>query len=167
MKEAILAGLLILPFLLLIDGQGQQAEKANPSRTSNNKAQSEATQEALKESLTALERRSWEAWKNRDGSFFQGFLADDHVEVGFGGLTDKANVVAGVSSPSCVVKSYSLDRFELTKFDANTALLTYHAAQDTTCFGNAVPSPVWVSSLYVRRGDRWLNALYQQTQTRQ
>lgn len=167
MKEAIFAGLLILSFSLLVDAQPQQAEEGKPSRTSNNKAQPQATQETLKEKLTTLERRSWEAWKNRDGSFFHGFLADDHVEVGFGGLTDKANVVAGVSSPNCVVKSYSLDRFALTVFDANTALLNYHAAQDTTCFGNAVPSPVWVSSLYVRRGDRWLNALYQQTQTRQ
>jgi hypothetical protein len=53
----------------------------------------------------------------------------------------------------------------LTVFDANTALLNYWAEQDTTCNGNAVPSPAWVSSLYVRRGERWVNALYQQTPT--
>jgi len=122
--------------------------------------------DTLKETLIKLEKQSWEAWKNRDGKFFQNFLSDDHVEVGFGGLTNKATVVAGVASPICVVKSYSVDKFELTVFDAKTALLTYHAAQDTTCNGNAVPSPVWVSSLYVKRGGRWLNVLYQQTQTR-
>jgi len=120
----------------------------------------------VKETLIKLEKQSWEAWKNRDGKFFQNFLSDDHVEVGFGGLTNKATVVAGVASPICVVKSYSVDKFELTVFDAKTALLTYHAAQDTNCNGNAVPSPVWVSSLYVKRGGRWLNVLYQQTQTR-
>ena len=120
----------------------------------------------LKETLTNLEKQSWEAWKNRDGKFFQDFLADDHMEVGFGGPTNKATVVRGVGSPLCVVKSYTVERFELTVFDANTALLTYHAAQDTTCGGNPVPSPVWVSSLYIRRNGHWLNALYQQTQTR-
>ena len=98
--------------------------------------------------------------------FFQNFLADDHVELGFGGRTNKPTVVAGVASPICVVKSYAVDQFELTVFDAHTALLTYHAAQDTACGGNAVPSPVWVSSLYVRRKGHWLNAFYQQTQTR-
>ena len=74
-----------------------------------------------------------------------------HVELGFSGVTDKATVVAGVASPGCVVKSFTVDKFQLTLFDAKTALLTYHAAQarrkDTTCGGTAVPSPVWVSSL--------------------
>jgi hypothetical protein len=120
---------------------------------------------ALKEILADLEKRSWEAWKNHDGKFFEGFLSDDHVEVGFGGPTNKATVVTGVASPTCNVKSYTVDKFELTLLETNTALLTYHAAQDTTCGGKAVPSPVWVSSLYIKRGGRWLNVLYQQTQT--
>ena len=119
------------------------------------------SQSALKETLEGLERQSWEAWKSRDGKFFSGFLSDDHVEVQPQGIVNKAAVVAGVASPICVVKSYTVDNFTLTVFDANTALLTYHAAQDTACNGKPVPSPVWASSLYVRRGGRWLNALYQ------
>jgi hypothetical protein len=120
---------------------------------------------ALKETLVNLEKQSWEAWKNHDGKFFQGFLSDDHVEVGFGGPTNKATVVAGVAGAGCTVKSYVVDHFEVAALDADTALLTYHAAQDTTCGGTAVPSPVWVSSLYMKRGGRWLNVLYQQTST--
>ena len=130
------------------------------------RGQREQANGALKETLVRLEKQSWEAWQKRDGKFFEEFLSEDHVEVGFGGLTNKATVVAGVDSPICVVKSYSVDKFELTVFDKNTALLTYHAVQDTSCGGNAVPSPVWVSSLYVKRRDHWLNAFYQQTQTR-
>jgi Domain of unknown function (DUF4440) len=133
------------------------AEETGVSPTSENGS--------LKDHLVARERQSWEAWKARDGKFFQEFLSDDHVEVGFNGRTNKASVVAGVASPLCVVKSYAVDRFELTAFDANTALLTYHAEQDTTCGGRLVPSPVWVSSLYVRGDGKWLNAAYQQTQT--
>jgi hypothetical protein len=120
--------------------------------------------DGLKDTLVNLERQSWQAWQHRDGAFFQRFLSDDHVEVGFGGITDKATVVAGVSSPACVVHSFAVDSFRLTQLSPTTALLTYHAAQQTLCGGHPVPSPVWVSSLYVRRGDRWLNAVYQQTQ---
>jgi hypothetical protein len=120
--------------------------------------------DALKATLVGLEKQSWEAWKNHDGKFFQEFLSDDHVEVGFGGRTNKATVVNGVAGAGCTVKSYAVDNFELAMFAADTALLTYHAAQDTTCGGKTVPSPVWVSSLYVKRGDRWLNVLFQQTQ---
>lgn len=122
--------------------------------------------DALKRSLVALEKQSWVAWKNRDGKFFEGFLSDDHVEIGFGGVSDKKAVVAGVGSPVCVVRSYSVDRFDLKVLGPDTALLTYFADQDTTCGGNPVPSPVWVGSLYVRRGGKWWNAVYQQTQTK-
>jgi hypothetical protein len=118
---------------------------------------------ALKEQLVKMEKQSWVAWQNHDGKFFQNFLSDDHVEVGFGGVTSKADVVAGVVSPVCQVKSYSVDHFELKLLDKDTALLTYHEKQDTTCNGNIVPSPCWVSSLYMKRGDRWVNVVYQQT----
>ena len=123
----------------------------------------EADRKHLREQLIDLEKKSWDAWQKRDGTFFQHFLSDDHLEVGGDGVGNKAEIVAFVGSPNCVVKSYSVDTFRLTIFDARTALLTYHAAQDSTCGGKIVPSPVWVSSLYVQRGTHWLNAFYQQT----
>ena len=128
-------------------------------------AQAPAAKGSLQETLTNLEKQSWEAWKNRDGKFFQNFLSDDHVELGFGGPSDKKSVVGFVGSPACVVKSYAVDHFSLTQLTPDTALLIYHAAQDTLCGGSPAPSPVWVSSLYVKRGGQWLNALYQQTKT--
>ena len=115
--------------------------------------------------LIELEKQSWVAWKQRDGKFFERFLSDDHVEVGFGGVIGKGAVVAGVASPVCVVEDYAVDHFNVTRFSATSALVTYHAAQSTRCGGAAVPSPVWASSLYEKRGDRWFNVLYQQSQT--
>jgi hypothetical protein len=38
-----------------------------------------STEKGLKETLINLEKQSWEAWKRRDGKFFQDFLSDDHV----------------------------------------------------------------------------------------
>jgi Domain of unknown function (DUF4440) len=124
----------------------------------------QAGTEAIAKTLIDLEKQSWEAWKGRDGGFFSRFLSDDHVEVGFGGRTDKANVIAGVASPVCVVASYAVDDFRVVVFEPNVALVTYRAEQDTRCNGNPVPSPAWASSLYVKRGERWENAAYQQTQ---
>jgi hypothetical protein len=118
---------------------------------------------SLKEQLVKLEKQSWEAWKNRDGKFFEEFLSDDHVEVGFSGVAGKKEVVEVVGSPVCNVKSYELNHFEMKLLDQKTALLTYREAQDTMCH-KVVPSPCWVSSLYMKRGDRWLNVLYQQSQ---
>ena len=117
---------------------------------------------ALKEELVGLEKKSWEAWKARDGKFFQDFLSEDHVELGAYGVSHKAEIVKFVGSPACTVKSYDVSDFACTLLNKETALLTYRAAQDTFCT-KQVPSPCWVSSLYVKRDGRWQNAVYQQT----
>jgi hypothetical protein len=167
MKKLTAIAFVILAFASTIPAQAKQARQGALRLVKDSgRALTKSGEIALKETLINLEKQSWEAWKKRDGKFFQEFLSDDHVEVGFSGVTNKATVVAGVASPVCVVKSYGVEKFEMTMIDANTALLTYHAEQDTNCGGNAVPSPVWASSLYVRRGGHWLNAFYQQTQTR-
>lgn len=167
MKKLFVITLAILAFAPLAPAQRGQARRQLSGLVKDyDKTLTVADKKALEETLVNLEKQSWEAWQKRDGKFFQEFLSDDHVEVGFNGITNKATIVGFVGSPVCVVKSYTVDNFKLTVLDADTALLTYHAAQDTTCGGGTVPSPVWVSSLYVKRGKRWLNALYQQTQTR-
>ena len=124
----------------------------------------ESPDAALKDKLVGLEKQSWEAWKNHDGNFFQDFLSNDHVEVGFGGVTNKSQVVAGVSSGVCTIHSYSLDHFELRVFTKELALLTYRETQETACAGKPVPAPCWVSSWYAVRDDRWQNIAYQQSQ---
>ena len=126
-------------------------------------AQTRAQPRTLADSLIQLEIKSWDAWKARDSAFYRTFLSDDHVEVGWSGRSTKAEVLATVATRRCVVQSYKADDFKFTQFDPSSAMLTYHAAQTTLCGGKPIPSPVWVSSLYVRHGGRWLNAAYQQT----
>ena len=118
---------------------------------------------ALKAELVQRETDSWVAWQAHDGRFFEQFLSDDHVEIQSGGRATKASVVAGVASPICSVKDYKISNFELTVFGPATALLTYRAEQDTICGTAKVPTPVWASSLFVKRDGRWVNALYVHT----
>ena len=112
--------------------------------------------------LIQLEKDSWVAWQKHDTKFYNRFLSDDHVEVGFAGPDGKANVVKGVES-GCTVKSYDTKGFKVTRLGPDTAVVTYWATQDTLCGGQPVPTPVWASSLYVRRKGQWLNAVYQQS----
>jgi Domain of unknown function (DUF4440) len=123
----------------------------------------EENQQSLQETLVAMEKQSWVAWKNHDANFFRGFLSDDHLEVGFTGVANKSDVVKSVESPMCVVSSYVVDNFHVVSLSADLAVVTYHESQDTKCNAVAVPSPAWVSSLYIKREGRWLNVLYQQT----
>jgi Domain of unknown function (DUF4440) len=113
----------------------------------------------LASELTTMEKASWVAWQGHDGAFFDRFLSADHVEMQGAGPSAKAPVVAGVKA-GCEVKSYQVDHFRMTRFGPDTALITYRAEQDTTCGTAKVPSPVWATSLFVRRDGRWQNALY-------
>lgn len=111
--------------------------------------------------LTDLENKSWEAWKARDGSYFQTFAAPDHLDVGPGGAIGRAEVVAGVSSHACVVGSYSLEPMKFVRIAPDTAMLVYRANQDTSCNGKPIPTPSWITSVYVNRDGRWQNVLFE------
>ena len=138
--------LLLAPFALL-------ALAAAPRGPAPDRAEQE---------LIALERQSWEAWQHHDVAFWQHFLSDDHVEVQIGGgFTGKSQVIAGIANGACTVTSYQVDQFSFHRFGPDTAMLVYRAAQDTHCGSFAVPSPVWATSLFVRRDGRWQNVLYQ------
>jgi hypothetical protein len=123
-----------------------------------------AATDPLEMELIRLETGSWVAWKAHDGAYFRRFLSADHVEVQPNGPTAGAEAIAGfVGSGACSVASYTIGDFKLTRFGPDTALLTYRAEQDTTCGSVKVPSPVWATSLFVRREGRWTNALYVHT----
>lgn len=124
-------------------------------------APASAADDPLKAQLIALEKQSWVAWQAMDSAFWDRFLSDDHVELnGYVGAIGKKGVINGIASKACHVASYKVDDFTFRRFDARTAVLVYRADQDTTCGPVKVPSPVWATSLYQRRGGRWVNVLY-------
>jgi hypothetical protein len=118
--------------------------------------------ENLQTRLIALERDSWKAWHAQDAKFFEGFLSDDHVELGSGGPGDKKAVVGFIASGACKVQSYAIDDFRFTRLTPDSAMLVYRARQTTTCGGVEVPSPAWATSVFAYRNGSWKNVLYQQ-----
>ena len=121
---------------------------------------------AVKDALTTLERESWTAWQSHDGGYYARNLSDDHLDIHDSGIIGKKQVAAGVSSGVCVVKSYELGEMRFTRVSADVAMLVYRASQDTHCGPGAVPSPAWVTSVYVHRDGRWQNLLYEQNAIR-
>lgn len=115
--------------------------------------------------IIALEKKAWQAWKNKDIAFFQTFLADDALSANAGGISDKAEVLKYYGS--CEVKSYSLDNFKFRMLGNDSALITFTAAQDAVCGGEKNPTNVRASSVYVKRGGKWLNSFYTETEIAQ
>jgi hypothetical protein len=107
------------------------------------------------DALVALETKAFAAWKNHDGKFFDGFLADNFIGLGPGGPISRADSIAAIADPSCTVTSFSLSDPQMILAGADAAILTLKATQDATCGGVKQPAATWSASVYVRRGDDW------------
>ncbi|MBA2647439.1 MAG: nuclear transport factor 2 family protein [Pyrinomonadaceae bacterium] len=114
--------------------------------------------------IIALEKQGWEAWKNKNAAWFQTNLAEDALQVNGGGVLNKSQIVK-ITGTDCEIKSFSLDNFKFLMLDKNSALITFTGMQDGVCSGKTIPAKVHSTSVYVKRGGKWLNALYTETPT--
>ena len=75
------------------------------------------------------------------------------------GVMNKAQMVKSIAA-DCEVKSFSYDDFKFVMLNKDTAMVTYTAMQDAVCSGKTIPAKVLETAVYVRRGGKWLQALY-------
>ncbi len=120
------------------------------------------TNNSVETQIITLEKAGWEAWKNKNTSWFQTNLTEDALSVSGTGVSNKAQIIKSIAS-DCEIKNYSLDNFKFLMLDKNSALITFTAMQDGVCGGKTIPATVHATSVYVKRGGKWLNALYTET----
>jgi hypothetical protein len=89
---------------------------------------------------------------------FQANQTDDSLSVHADGVTDKAQGIKTLGD--CEVKSVSLGDFKFLMIDKESALITFVGTQDAVCGGKVQPATVRASSVYVKRGGKWLNVFY-------
>lgn len=121
-----------------------------------------STDSKVEMQITALEKSGWEAWKNKDNSWTRNNVTDEFLLVNSEGVSNKAQVVKSTAT-DCEVKSFSLDNFKFVTLARDSVLLTYTAMQDGVCSGKTIPANVRASVVYVKRGSKWLEALYMET----
>jgi hypothetical protein len=112
--------------------------------------------------IIGTEQQAWEAMKNKDAKFFDANLAADSSMIGYLGVLNKSAAVNLIAKMPCETKSHTLTDFKVTFFTSETALVTYKAATEGSCFGKPIPT-VWASAIYVKREKRWLKASHQET----
>lgn len=120
--------------------------------------QSKNADNSVEAQIIALEKAGWQAWKNKDTAWYQKNLADDALSVHGNDVADKAQNIKDFGD--CEVKSFSLDDFKFLMIDKDSALITFKGMQDAVCGGKTQPSAVRASSVYAKRGGKWLNVFY-------
>jgi hypothetical protein len=108
-----------------------------------------------------LERQAWDAVKAKDDRTYVRLLAQDFVDVEPGGIITESEEEKGIDQ--LTVYDYKWESLRVLHFTPDVTLLIYKATQKATYGGQPVPSPTWVSSLWIKRNGRWLNAFVQET----
>ena len=119
----------------------------------------------LKEEIVAAEKRAWQAFADHDVKTYSDGWTDDAVEVLADGsvLKDKQAILADLKSTTCKVKSFAIANTKVRQVTPDVAILTYSLTQDVTCGATKLAPKANASSLYVRRGGKWLGVHYQET----
>jgi len=126
---------------------------ANTNTASNSAAPS-------KEALAAREKQAFEAWKAKDGKFFEGFLVPNFVMMNGAYRGDKAETAKRYAANPCTVGSYTMSDEQVTNVSPQVAVITTKVTADITCEGKTMPSPVTSVSVYVRDGAEWKGAFH-------
>src|SRR6187431_2120271 len=73
-----------------------------------------------------MENKAFEAWKAKDGKYFEGYVADNFVsDPSEPSVKSKADVVKMISESKCEVKSVALSDGRVTPAGADAAVFTY------------------------------------------
>lgn len=118
--------------------------------------------DSVEAQIVALEKSAFEAWKNKDRKFFEEHMSEDGQYLDLNGVGGKAQYVKAIIDNDCKVTSYSLDNTKVTMLSNDVALLNYRYAHDVVCGGNPEASPLWATTVYVKRGGKWLIAFHQE-----
>jgi enamine deaminase RidA (YjgF/YER057c/UK114 family) len=111
--------------------------------------------------IIRLEKAGWEAWKNKNAAWFQANTIDEMIGINSGGISNKTQNIKDLGS--CEVRSFAIDNFRFVMLTRDAITMTYTATQDAICGGQKLSPRVRSTVNYVRRGGRWLEAVYMET----
>lgn len=116
----------------------------------------------LEEKITKLDKAGWEAWKNKNGEWFEINTTKNFVSISADGVSSKEQVINSTVY-DCNVKSYVLSKMEFALLSEESVLLTYTVDQEGTCGGAKLNSKIRVAANYIKQNDKWLEAFYMES----
>ncbi len=151
-KKSFLTGAaILLPLAFLLGPTSAQTPHKNDARAPTN----------VQLELVRTETGFFEAWKNKDQTYFRDHIPDNGVFWGEYGTFSRDQQLAEqqASAKACTVEGYGLSDFGALPLAAGAYLLTYKADQYATCNGEKVPVHMNGSSVYIFKAGRW-QAIY-------
>jgi len=108
--------------------------------------------------ITDLEESVWKAYKNKQLRSFQGLLYKTYYGVYAYGIKTLDMEVADMDKTN--LDNYTLTDVQVKFPNANIAVITYKTTQGGTFDGKDVSGDYYNESVWVKKGDRWLNTFH-------
>jgi uncharacterized protein (TIGR02246 family) len=135
---------------------------AQPQTTAGQSSTNSAS--TLQEQIVAQERAGLEALKTGDLAAFAASTADEAVFVDAHGPATKAEVVEHTAAFR--LTDYTMADVRFVPVTADSGLIVYTLTESGTSHGKEFTARVHVSSLWLKRGGKWLCAFSQETAAR-
>jgi len=142
--------------------ENKVADPKNPAKQTASKdaAKPAASVDATTDALMAIEKKGWEAWKQRDKAGVESVMAPNFIYYGDRGLSARADAIKLWSEPKCEGLDYTFGDAKGLSITPDVSLVTYKADVKGKCDGNAVSPTLWVASFDTKEGSDWKNAFY-------
>jgi hypothetical protein len=138
----------------------------DPKAAAEKPAQKSARQESESEPaasdtstdpMLAVEKSVWEAWRTHDGETIARLTANEISFINIFGtyFATKADALKDWTAAGCDVKRVTVTDSARTMLSPTTGILTFKGTADGICFGQAINSAIWGTSVYVKDGDAW------------
>jgi hypothetical protein len=119
----------------------------------------------VEKALESKEQAGWMAWKDHNAKPVEALFTDDSISVADGGVfKGKEQVLKSITDARCVVNSFSLSDFSYMWLDKGTVVMTYAATQDATCEGKKQAGKVFATTIWQKKGSKWLSPFHQETE---
>jgi hypothetical protein len=140
----------------IVDPKVAAAKTVDRSVAPHKQAAKLAARDARTDTMLALERAVWEAWRVHDVKTIGELTARDITFINIFGtyFANKADALKDWGAAGCDVNSISISDAMGTMLSPTVEVLTFKATADGTCYGQAV-GPIWGSSVYLKEGDTW------------
>ncbi|MGA2353943.1 MAG: nuclear transport factor 2 family protein [Terriglobales bacterium] len=141
-------------FVALVHAQPKKPERSAP----------EPRADALREQIVAQERAGLDALKTGDLAKFGASTADDAIFVDAHGPATKAEVMEHTAEFR--LHDYTMSDVRFIPLSAESGMIIYTVTESGTSHGKDFSARVYVSSLWLKRGGKWLCEFSQETGAR-
>ncbi len=118
----------------------------------------------VEKALEAKEQAGWQAWKDHNAKLIEGMIPENALNIADGTVTKGTQqIVNGIVNSGCTVNSFSLSDFSYMWLDKDMVLMNYTATQDATCSGKKQAGKVIATSLWQKKGGKWVSPFHQET----